>query len=257
MTITIQSLQKFKNEERVITVLTAYDATLARIISQAGIDVLLVGDSLGNVIQGKNTTISVTLDEMVYHTRCVAAGNQGSFLVADMPFMSYATVPQACENAGKLMQAGAMMVKMEGGKWLVPTVETLTERGVPVCGHLGLVPQSIHKLGGYKIQAKEQHEAEILLNDALALEKAGAQLLVLECVPSKLAEEVSRTLSIPVIGIGAGNRTDGQVLVLYDMLGLSLPVPKFAMNFLEGASGIKEAIENYITAVKSRQFPAG
>lgn len=254
--ITVNTLLNLKNQKQPITMLTAYDATMGQVISQAGIEIILVGDSLGNVIQGHGTTLPVTVDDMAYHTRCVAAGNQGSFLMTDMPFMSYATVPQALKSAGKLMQAGAMMVKVEGGQWLIPIVRQLTERGVPVCGHLGLTPQSVHKLGGFKMQAKEQHAADLLLKDALALEQAGAQLLVLECIPSLLAAEISKALRIPVIGIGAGNQTDGQVLVLYDMLGLTVPVPKFAKNFLEGSSSVKEAIEKYHFAVKNREFPS-
>ncbi len=254
---TIQTLQNLKLQKQPITMLTAYDAAMAQAISQAGIEAILVGDSLGNVIQGHSTTVPVTMDDMAYHTRCVASGNQGSFLIADMPFMSYAHPLQAFENAGKLLQAGAMMVKIEGGKWLTATIQQLVERGVPVCCHLGLMPQSVHKLGGFKMQAKEQHAAEILLNDALALEQAGAQLLVLECIPSELAAAISKALHIPVIGIGAGCQTDGQVLVLYDILGLASGyTPKFAKNFMQGSTSIQEAIDKYKLAVKNREFPS-
>lgn len=255
MKTTIQTLQALKQEKKAIAMLTAYDATMAAIMSSVGVDVILVGDSLGNVIQGHSTTVPVTVTEMAYHTRCVAAGNKGSFLIVDMPFMSYATIEQALVNATQLMQAGAMMVKLEGGQWLLPIIRHLVERGIPVCGHLGLTPQSVHKFGGFRMQAKEQRSAAQLLEDAVAIEQVGAQLLVLECIPSLLAAEVSQALRIPVIGIGAGQQVDGQVLVLHDMLGLTEPPPKFSENFLQGATSIKNAIEKYVSAVKHRQFP--
>jgi 3-methyl-2-oxobutanoate hydroxymethyltransferase len=257
MKTTIKTLQTMKQAKQAITMLTAYDATMASIISTAGIDVILVGDSLGNVIQGHDTTVPVTVSEMAYHTRCVEAGNKGSFLIADMPFMSYATIEQALTNAAQLMQAGAMMMKLEGGQWLLPIISHLVERGIPVCAHLGLTPQSVHKLGGFSMQAKEQHCATQLLEDAAAIEKAGAQLLIVECIPPVLAAEVSQVLRIPVIGIGAGKQVDGQVLVLHDMLGLTESAPKFSQNFMQGATSIQQAIENYVSAVKAHQFPKG
>lgn len=259
MKITIQTLQMLKQKPQAITVLTAYDATMARVMNDAGLDVILIGDSLGNVIQGEATTLPVTLEDMLYHTRCVAKGNRDCFLISDLPFMSYARPKQALTNAAKLMQAGTMMVKMEGGAWLAPTIQQLQERGIPVCAHLGLLPQSVHKLSGFKIQAKDAISAQRLLEEAKLLEQAGAQLLVLECVPAALAAEVSRALTIPVIGIGAGQGTDGQVLVLQDLLGLSAYLPQFAKNFLAETKtespSIKAAIEAYCAAVRNRNFP--
>lgn len=259
MKITIQTLQMLKQKSQAITVLTAYDASMAQVMNDAGLDVILVGDSLGNVIQGEATTLPVTLADMLYHTRCVAKGNRDCFLISDLPFMSYAMPKQALLNAAKLMQAGAMMVKMEGGAWLAPTIQQMQERGIPVCAHLGLLPQSVHKLGGFKIQAKDTDSAEQLLAEAKLLEQAGAQLLVLECVPAALAAAVSHALTIPVIGIGAGSGTDGQVLVLQDLLGLSAYLPQFAKNFLaeikDATPSIKSAIAEYCTAVRNRSFP--
>lgn len=255
MKINIQTLQALKQEKKVIAMLTAYDATMASVISRAGVDIIMIGDSLGNVIQGHTTTVPVSIDDMTYHTRCVVAGNKGSFVIADMPFMTYATRELAFLHATKLMQVGAMMVKLEGGQWLLPIIKDLVDCGIPVCGHLGLTPQSIHKLGSFSMQAKDRESATVLMNTAVAIEKAGAQLLVVECIPAQLAGEISKTLKIPVIGIGAGKDVDGQVLVLYDMLGLSEPAPKFSENFLQGEISIQKAIENYVSAVKARHFP--
>ena len=236
-------------------VLTAYDFTFSTLIENAAIEVVLVGDSLGNVIQGRDSTIPVTVDEMAYHTEAVKRGNKRALLITDMPFMSYATEAQALENAAVLMQAGAQMVKLEGGEWLADTVQLLTERGIPVCGHVGLTPQSVHKLGGYKVQGKEQQAAAQMIADAKALESAGAELIVVECVPSSLGRELSEALDIPVIGIGAGPDTDGQVLVLHDMLGISQRLPSFSKNFLDENLGIEEAITAYGNAVRSGSFP--
>ena len=254
-TITNLSLQAQKNAGEKIPVITAYDASFSRLAELAGIDVVLVGDSLGNVIQGQTSTVPVTVADMIYHTRAVCRGNSKSLIVSDMPFMSYSNPQQTLDNAALLMQAGAQMVKLEGGQWLCPTIQALTERGIPVCGHLGLTPQSVSKLGGYKVQGKDEQSASQILSDAKQLQAAGAELLVLECVPSSLAADVSSSLDIPVIGIGAGPDTDGQVLVVYDLLGLSPRQPKFSKNFLEDQPGILEALTAYAEAVRNGTFP--
>jgi len=251
----IRTLQQLKRKEEKIVCLTAYDASFARIASECGVEVLLVGDSLGMVVQGQRDTVPVSVADMVYHTRAVCRGNQGAFVVSDLPFLSYASPEQACKSARKLMQAGAEMVKLEGGHWLKDTVDLLVERGVPVCAHLGLLPQSVHALGGYRQQATSDEAARVLVEDAEVLVEAGAQLLVVECIPGVLAGELSKRLSVPVIGIGAGGLCDGQVLVLYDMLGLSVSSPSFSFNFLEGCDGVSQAIESYVRAVKEGSFP--
>jgi 3-methyl-2-oxobutanoate hydroxymethyltransferase len=254
--ITINSLHSAKQKGEKFTVLTAYDATFAHLASAAGVDVLLVGDSLGMVLQGKDSTVPVTLEEMCYHTAAVARGNQGSLIMADMPFMSYATPAQAMASAAALMQAGAHMVKLEGGAWLVETVAMLTERGIPVCAHLGLTPQYVHKFGGYKVQGRDTAAAEQMLSDAKAMQQAGADLLLLECVPSVLAERVTQAVQTPVIGIGAGVATDAQVLVCYDMLGMNPGrIPKFVKNYMVGASSISDAMGRYVAEVKNSTFP--
>lgn len=255
-TTTASSLTAMKANGEKFAVITAYDFTFSKLIENAEIEVILVGDSLGNVIQGRDSTIPVTVDEMAYHTEAVKRGNNRALLITDMPFMSYASELQALENAATLMQAGAQMVKLEGGEWLADTVQLLTERGIPVCGHVGLTPQSVHKLGGYKVQGKEEEAAAQMIADAKALESAGAELIVVECVPSSLGRELSEVLDIPVIGIGAGPDTDAQVLVLHDMLGISQRLPRFSKNFLDGNSTIEEAITAYGNAVRSGTFPA-
>ena len=236
-------------------VLTAYDFTFSKLIENAEIEVVLVGDSLGNVIQGRDSTIPVTVDEMAYHTAAVKRGNNRALLITDMPFVSYATEAQALDNAAILMQAGAQMVKLEGGAWLADSVQLLSERGIPVCGHVGLTPQSVHKLGGYKVQGKEEQAAEQMIADAQALEAAGAELIVVECVPSALGKQLSESLHIPVIGIGAGPDTDAQVLVLHDMLGISQRLPRFSKNFLAEQGSIQDAINAYGEAVRRGTFP--
>ena len=255
--ITITTLNDMKARGEKIAVLTSYDASFTRQAEDAGIDVLLVGDSLGMVVQGHESTLPVTLDEMVYHTANVARASRRALLVADLPFMSHNDPQQALASAGALMkQGGAHMVKLEGGAPQLPMVRALTERGVPVCGHLGLLPQSVHRLGGYRVQGREQHAATVILEDACALAQAGAQLLVLECVPAVLAAEISRAVAIPVIGIGAGPDTDGQVLVLYDLLGITPGKrPKFSKDFLAGAGSIPAALAAYVRAVKDGSFP--
>lgn len=254
--LTISKLQEMRVAGEKIAVLTAYDASFASLMNHAGIDVILIGDSLGNIIQGHSSTIPVTIEQMVYHTHCVAKGNESAFLIADMPFGTYASPAQAMENATLLMRAGAHMVKLEGGSWLSETVHYLVERSVPVCAHLGLLPQSVHTLGGFKVQGKTTQAAETLINDAKALQAAGAQLLVLEAIPSELGKKVTESIQIPTIGIGAGPDCSGQVLVMHDMLG-AFPgrSPKFVKNFLEGHASIEAAFKQYISDVKAGKFP--
>lgn len=255
--VTVTSLQALRDSGEKIAMLTCYDASFAALMDRAGVEVLLVGDSLGMVCQGHTSTLPVTLNDVMYHTASVARGNQTAFLVADMPFGTYATPQAAFENAVKLMQAGAQMVKIEGGAWLVETVRFLTERAVPVCAHLGLTPQSVHQFGGYKVQGKTTEAADQLKADALALQAAGASLLVLEAIPSNLGKEVTELLAIPTIGIGAGPDCSGQVLVMHDMLG-TFPGRKarFVRNFMEGQGNIEAAVRAYIAAVKDKSFPA-
>ncbi len=248
---------RMKQAGEPIAALTCYDASFARLVDAAGVDLILVGDSLGMVLQGHNTTLSVTLDDMVYHTRCVARGTQQALIVADLPFLSYTTPAAALAAAQRLLgEGGAQMVKLEGGADLCSIVSELTRFGVPVCAHLGLLPQSVHQLGGYRYQGRAEADAERIRNDALALQAAGASLVVLECIPAALATMLSQTLTIPTIGIGAGNGCDGQVLVLYDLLGISADQsPRFSRNFLNGQPSIGAAIADYVTAVKQRTFP--
>ncbi|OGI46630.1 MAG: 3-methyl-2-oxobutanoate hydroxymethyltransferase [Candidatus Muproteobacteria bacterium RBG_16_65_34] len=241
-----------------IACLTAYDYSFAALLERAGLDLVMVGDSLGMTMQGHDSTLPVSVAEMIYHTACVARGVKRALLVGDMPFMSYQKNPeQALANAGRLMRrGGAQVVKLEGGAPMAGTVRFLVERGVPVCGHLGLTPQSVHQLGGYRVQGREAADAERIRSDARALEAAGASLLVLEAVPAALAKTITQELSIPTIGIGAGPDCDGQILVLQDMLGIyPRPSPKFSKNFMEGAASIEDAVKNYVAAVKGRAFP--
>lgn len=254
--ITITSLQNLKKSGEKFPVVTGYDASFARLAELAGIEVVLVGDSLGNVFQGHDSTVPVTIDDMVYHTAAVRRGNGKSLLVADLPFMTYATEQQAFDNSAKLMQAGAHMVKLEGGSWLLDTVSKLVERGIPVCGHLGLTPQSVNVFGGFRVQGREDASAERIVEDARALEAAGVDLLVVECVPESLGAVITEALTIPVIGIGAGPATDAQVLVIYDLLGISPRQPKFVKNFLEGKGSVLQALEDYAQEVRAGTFPA-
>jgi 3-methyl-2-oxobutanoate hydroxymethyltransferase len=255
-TVTINTLQNMKAEGEKFAVLAVYDATLAHFASEAEVEVILVGDSLGMVIQGHDTTLPVTVQQIAYHTESVKRGAKRSLIMADMPFMSYATPDEALSNATTLMQAGAHMIKLEGGAWLAETVHLLSERGIPSCAHLGLTPQSVNKFGGYKVQGRDADHAHSIREDARILEAAGADLLVLECVPSSLAADITGALAIPVIGIGAGPDTDAQVLVLYDMLGL-IPsrAPKFTKNFLLENEDIPSALRAYVLEVKSGHFP--
>lgn len=253
---TITQLQAMHQSGEKIAVLTAYESSFSALIDHAGIDAMLIGDSLGNVVQGHCTTTPVTMTDMVYHTQCVSRGNQSAFLIADMPFGSYSTPEQAMENAVLLMRAGAQMVKLEGGEWLAETVKFLVQRSVPVCGHVGLLPQSIHALGGFKVQGKSPEAAQQLVADAIALESAGAQMIVLEAIPSELGARVTQSINIPTIGIGAGPECSGQVLVMHDMLG-AFPgrSPKFVKNFLEGQASIEAAVSAYVAEVKAGTFP--
>ena len=252
---TLTRLKQYKQDGQKFATLTAYDATLARLSAQAGIECLLIGDSLGNVIQGQESTVPVSMDEMCYHTQCVARGNQASFLMADMPFMSYANADMAIRNAADLMQSGAQMVKMEGAGWLQETVYFMSQRGIPVCAHLGLLPQSVTKQGGYRMQGKDEASAKQMIEDAQNLQDAGADIILLECVPSALAKTITDCLHIPVIGIGAGPDTDSQVLVVYDALGLSVHLPSFSKNYMAQANSIQDALNQYAEEVKNGQFP--
>jgi 3-methyl-2-oxobutanoate hydroxymethyltransferase len=258
MRTTLTKLQTMRSKDEKIAVLTCYDSTFAALLEAQGVDVLLVGDSLGMVLQGHETTLPVTLDDMVYHTRSVARGSKQAFIVADMPFGTFQISPQeAFVHAEKLMVAGAQMAKIEGGAVMVETVRFLTSRGIPVCGHIGLTPQSVNQLGGYRVQGKESAAAQKLLEDAAALEKAGAGMIVLEAMPALLAAEITAALSIPTIGIGAGASCSGQVLVLHDMLDI-FPGKKarFVKNYMQGAASIADAVARYVAEVKAGDFPS-
>ena len=256
--VTLPRLREMRARGEPIAMLTCYDASFARLLDANGVDCVLVGDSLGMVIQGRQDTLPVTIDDMAYHTRCVARGLSAAWLIADLPFGSYLAGPaQALASAAAVMQAGAKMVKVEGGAWLAPTVAFLVERGIPVCAHLGLTPQSVHALGGYRIQGRGDAEAERLLADARALDAAGAALLVLELVPAALAERVTQAVGMPTIGIGAGSGVSGQVLVLHDMLDVYPGrKPRFVRNFMRGQPDLAAAIAAYVAAVKDGSFPA-
>lgn len=257
MRTTLNQLNSKRSHGEKIAVLTCYDASFATMLEMQGVDVLLVGDSLGMVLQGHETTLPVTLEDMVYHTRCVARGTKQVFIIADMPFGTFQISPRKTfAYAVKLMAAGAQMVKLEGGEEMAETVHFLTARGIPVCGHIGLTPQSVHQIGGYKVQGRGDDAAHKLSQDALALQQAGAGMLVLEAIPASLAAEITDLLTIPTIGIGAGVSCSGQVLVLHDMLGI-YPGKKarFVKDFMQGAPSIAQAVANYVAAVKSGTFP--
>jgi len=255
--VTLDTLRNHKKRGEKFAALTAYDASFAGILEAADVELLLVGDSLGMVVQGRESTVPVTMEEMIYHTRAVRRGTRRALLMADLPFMSYATPELAMRNAARLMQeGGAHCIKLEAAAPLVDTVEALAMRGIPVCAHLGLSPQMVHKLGGYRVQGRGAAAAEAMLLDARAMETAGADLLLLECVPRTLAAEITAAVEIPVIGIGAGSATDGQVLVLYDLLGITPGrPPRFAHNFLAGAGTIEAAVADYVKAVREGHFP--
>lgn len=256
--VTLTSLYGLKQRGEKIVMLTCYDATFAHLSCEAGVEMLLVGDSLGMVLQGHDSTLPVTLEDMAYHTACVKRGNRGAFIVADMPFMANATLDQTLNSSARLMQAGAHMVKLEGSRWLAESIRILAEHGIPVCAHMGLTPQSVNLLGGYKVQGRQEAQARKMLEDAQALEQAGAAMLLLECVPTPLAHQISQAVQVPVIGIGAGVHTDGQVLVVQDALGLSRTghTPRFVKNFMQGQPDILAALKAYVAAVKDRSFPA-
>lgn len=257
MRITLSTLQKMREEDRKIVVLTCYDASFATLLENAGVDILLVGDSLGQVLQGEETTLPVTLEDMIYHTRCVARGSHKALIMADMPFGTSQISPEeTCANAAGLLAAGAGIVKIEGGAVMAETVSFLVQRGIPVCAHIGLLPQSVHQSGGYKVQGRTDAQAEQLIEDAISLEQAGVSMLLVEVVPAALAERITKMLHIPVIGIGAGNQCSAQVLVLHDMLGVYHGKKgKFVKNFMTGADSIQTAIENYVSEVRTGKFP--
>lgn len=256
--LTVPELRKMKQQGQKITALTAYDYTFAKMLDEAGVDILLVGDSLGSVIQGQETTLPVTLDDMIYHTRAVVRGRKRAMVVGDMPFLSFQiSVEEAKRNAGRFLQeGGAEAVKIEGGVYMRETIEAIVQIGIPVMGHVGLVPQSIHQFGGYRVQGKEKPRREAILQDAFAVEEGGAFAIVLEAVPTDLAKEITGRLSIPTIGIGAGVHCDGQVLVAHDMLGLfDMYSPKFVKRYAELKTAAMEATKNFITDVKEGKFP--
>ncbi|HEY6450997.1 MAG TPA: 3-methyl-2-oxobutanoate hydroxymethyltransferase [Steroidobacteraceae bacterium] len=256
--VTLSTLARMKEQKERIACLTAYDASFAVLLDAAGVDVVLVGDSLGMVIQGHDTTVPVTMDHVVYHCAAVARGLHRPFLMADLPFMSYPSPELALSNAVRLMQeGGARMVKLESGKGQTDIVEFLARHDIAVCAHLGLKPQSVHKTGGFRVQGRETEAAQRMLDDALALEAAGADLILLECIPSELGSAITREVKVPVIGIGAGPHTDGQILVLYDALDVtSGRKPRFVRNFMAGSASPQEALVRYVQAVKSGEYPA-
>ena len=254
--ITISKLLAMRAEGEKITMLTAYDSTMSALLNRSGVETILIGDSLGNVIQGHSSTTPVTVEQVAYHTTCVARANTHAFIIADLPFASYGDPVQALDSAAELMRAGADMVKLEGGDWQTDIIQYLVERSVPVCAHLGLLPQSVHILGGYKVQGKSKDAASLMLEQAIACEQAGAQMIVLEAIPSSLGKLITESLSIPTIGIGAGANCSGQVLVLQDMLGISPgKPPKFVKNFMDGHTSIEAAVKAYVREVKSGKFP--
>jgi 3-methyl-2-oxobutanoate hydroxymethyltransferase len=257
MRITLSTLQKMAQEGSRIAMLTCYDASFAAVLEEAGVDSLLIGDSLGNVLQGHESTLPVTLRDIVYHTECVARGSKRAFIVGDMPFGSFQVSPEeTLRNAAQIMAAGAHMVKIEGGRPMLETIEFLTDRGIPVCGHLGLTPQSVHQIGGYKVQGKGETDSQRLLREAKQLEQSGAGMIVLEAIPAVLARDVTAAVTIPTIGIGAGADCSGQVLVLHDMLDIYPgKKAKFVKNYMRPAGSIQGAVELYVKEVKARTFP--
>ena len=259
--ISLSDLRQFKQQARKFSCLTCYDASMAKAMELAEIDTILIGDSLGMTIQGHDSTLPVRVEDMAYHTAAVRRANQHAFILCDLPFMSYATLNDALINSKTVMQAGAQMIKIEGGAWLAETVQVLTRNGIPVCVHLGLTPQSVHVFGGYKLQAKTREAADQLIADCKAVVEAGAAVLLLECVPAQLGQEITELFpNVPVIGIGAGAETDGQVLVVQDMLGLTFGrVARFVRNFMKeqaGETAIMDAFKAYHEAVKTKAFPA-
>ena len=256
--VNVSTLRTMKENNKPIVCLTAYDASYAALVDTAGTDLVLVGDSLGMVIQGHDTTVPVTVDDIVYHSRAVARGLRRAFLVADMPFMSYANPDQALDSAVRLMQeGGAMMIKLEGGEGQVDIVEHLARHDIPVCAHLGLKPQSVHKIGGFKVQGRESKQAKEMLGAARHLQDVGADIVLLECVPNEVGAAITKALAVPVIGIGAGPGVDGQILVLYDILDITQGrTPRFVRNFQSGQSSPLGAVQAYVQAVRDRSYPA-
>jgi len=256
--VNVATLQKMRADGEAIACLTAYDASFAMLVDTGGTDLVLVGDSLGMVIQGHDTTVPVTVADIIYHTKNVARGLRRAFLVADMPFMSYADPGQALDNSVLLMQeGGAMMIKLEGGDGQLEIVEHLARHDIPVCAHIGLKPQSVHKIGGFRVQGREPKQAKKMLESAKRLQDCGADLVLLECVPNEVGEAIRNGIDLPVIGIGAGPHVDGQILVLYDMLDITPGrTPKFVRNFMTGTETPLEAIRSYVNAVKDRSYPA-
>lgn len=254
--ITLHTLQEMKKTGDKFACITAYDALFAKLFCEVGVEVILVGDSLGMVLQGHDSTIPVTMEDIIYHLQCVKRGNQGALIIGDLPFMSYSSESQTLENAARLMRAGAQVVKLEGGAWIAESTRLLTERGIPVCAHMGLTPQSINRLGGFRVQGRDSDQANTIIQEAMMLEEYGANMLLLECIPAALAAKISEKLTIPVIGIGAGKDVDGQIMVMHDVLGISPITPKFVKNFLtESTGGIPGAIKAYVAAVKDGSFP--
>lgn len=253
--VTLHTLKQYKQDQQRFSCISLYDAHTAAIAQQQGIETVLIGDSLGMTVQGHDSTLPVTMEHMVYHTAAVSRGNNASLIIADMPFMSYSTPEQAMDNAALLMQAGAHMVKLEGGAWLEETIRMLSERGIPVCAHLGLTPQSVNKFGGFRVQGRSDEQANMILQDAQRLDAAGADLLVLECVPSSLAATITQSVAMPTVGIGAGKDTDAQVLVVNDLIGLTEKPPKFSKNFLTETGTIPAAFKAFGDQVRSGEFP--
>ena len=257
MKATINTFMRHKRDGQKFACLTSYGYCDAVAASEAGVELLLVGDSLGMVIQGHDSSLPVTVEDVAYHVRCVRRGNKGALLMADLPFMSYYTENATLENAAMLMREGAQIVKLEGGAWLAQSTRLLVERGVPVCAHMGLTPQSVNHLGGYRVQGRDPAKAQAMINEAKLLEEAGASFILLECVPSALGKAITDALSVPVIGIGAGPDTDGQIMVLHDLVGMYPGKPaKFVKNFLEGRDSIQSAVQAYVAAVQNQKFPA-
>ena len=254
--VSVRTLQQHKQQQQKFSCISLYDATLAALAEQQGVETVLIGDSLGMTIQGHSSTLPVTMEHMIYHTEAVCRGNHKSLIIADLPFMAYSTPEQAMVNSALLMQAGAHMVKLEGGAWLEDTVYSLSERGVPVCAHLGLTPQSVNKFGGYRVQGRDQQQAKTILDDAKTLSQAGADCVLLECIPAELAKKMTLAIDVPTIGIGAGKDTDAQVLVINDMIGLTPTPPKFSKNFLLENNSIAAAVAQYNNDVKAGIFPA-
>ncbi len=254
--ITTNTLRKMKKAGEKFVCIALYDAPMAAMAERTGVETVLVGDSLGMTVLGYDSTIPVTMEQMIYHVEAVRRGNKKSLIMGDMPFMTYATPEQAMINATRIMQAGAHMVKLEGGEWLAETIKMLSDRGIPVCAHLGLTPQSVNKFGGFRVQGREESQAQKIINDAKLLDEAGADLLVLECVPSKVAQIITESVSMPTIGIGAGGNTDAQVLVINDILGLTQQPPKFSKNFLLEARDIPGSMRKYSEDVRSGAFPS-